>query len=331
MGSTVVNVFLKACAGLAAGVLLASSVAAQPYPSKLTRVIVPWPPGGAIDIVARTIMLKLPERLGQQVIVENRAGANGFIGTTAVAKSPADGYTLLFADVGTISISPAMRADTPYDSLKDFEPVTQAVSSPFALVVHPDVPANSLQELIAYAKQRPGKMTYGSFGNGSIAHLAGAMLHSFVPGLDMVHVPYKGAPPAINDLLGGQINMIFITVSSAMPHIQAGRMRGLAVTSLKRSSLLPNLPAIAEHYPGFEVNSWYGVLAPAGTPKEVVARLHKEIAAILALPEVTQSLQARGFTVEGTTPDQFSNMIRQDVAQWAKVVKAAGLEDKGSK
>jgi tripartite-type tricarboxylate transporter receptor subunit TctC len=307
----------------------AQLAAAQAFPNKVIRLIVPWPPGGGIDIVARTVFQELPERLGQQVIVDNRAGANGFIGTTAVAKSDADGYTLLFADVGTISISPAMRKDTPYDSIKDFEPVSQVVSSPFALVVHPKVPANTLQELVAYAKSRPGKMTYGSFGNGSIAHLAGAMLLAQVPGLDIVHVPYKGAPPAITDLIAGQIDMLFLTVSSAAPHIEAGRLRGLGVTTLKRSPVLPNLPAIAEIYPGFEVVSWYGVLAPAGTPKEVVARLNKEIVAAVQTQKVHQALVARGFTPEGTRPEQFAAMIRQDVAQWAKVVKAAKLEDTG--
>jgi len=308
----------------------AELAAAQAFPNKVIRLIVPWPPGGGIDIVARTIFQELPERIGQQVIVDNRAGANGFIGTTAVAKSDPDGYTLLFADVGTISISPAMRKDTPYDSIKDFEPVSQVVSSPFALVVHPAVPAKTLQELVAYAKSRPGKLTYGSFGNGSIAHLSGAMLQAVVPGgLDILHIPYKGAPPAITDLLAGQIDMIFLTVSSAAPHIEAGRMRGIAVTTLKRSPVLPNLPAINEVYPGFEVNSWYGVLAPAGTPKDIVARLHKEIVAVVQMPKVQQALTARGFTPEGTRPDQFAAMIKQDVAQWAKVVHAAKLEDTG--
>jgi tripartite-type tricarboxylate transporter receptor subunit TctC len=248
--------------------MLANAVPAQDYPNRLIRVVVPWPPGGAIDAVARIVTLKLPERLGQQVIVDNRAGANGFIGTTAVAKSAPDGYTLLFADVGTISISPAMRADTPYNSLKDFAPITQVVSSPFALVVHPGVPAKTLQELVAYVKARPGKLTYGSFGHGSISHLAAAMLLSVEPGLDILHVPFKGAAPAITELIAGRIDVLFITVSSAVPQIEGGKMRGLAVTTLKRSNLLPNLPAINEVYPGYEVNSWYGMLAPAGTPKD---------------------------------------------------------------
>jgi len=310
---------------------LAPLAAAQggAFPSKVIRLIVPWPPGGGIDVVARTVFQELPERIGQQVIVDNRAGANGFIGTTAVAKAEPDGYTLLFADVGSISISPAMRADTPYDSIKDFAPVSQVVSSPFTLVVHPKVPAKSLQELVAYAKAHPGKLTYGSFGNGSIAHLSGAMLIGMVPGLDIVHVPYKGAPPAITDLLAGQIDMLFLTVSSAAPHVEAGRLRALGVTTLKRSPVLPSVPAINEIYPGFEVNSWYGVLAPAGTPKEVIERLEKEIVAVVHLPKVQQALSARGFTPEGTSAQQFAAMIRQDVAQWAKVVKAAGLQDTG--
>ncbi|MSQ73870.1 MAG: tripartite tricarboxylate transporter substrate binding protein [Betaproteobacteria bacterium] len=310
---------------VATGTLVfAAGATAQTYPSRLIRIIVPWPAGGAIDIVARNIAQKMPDQLGQQVIVENRAGANGFIGTTAVARADPDGYTLLFADVGGLAISPAMRADTPYNPARDFAPITQAVSTPFVLMVHPAVPAKTLQELVAYARSRPGKLTYGSFGAGSIAHLAGAMLQSAIPGLDIVHVPYKGAPPAMTDLIGGQIDMLFLTVSSAAPHIQSGKLRGLAVTTTQRSALLP-LPAIAEIYPGFEVTSWYGMLAPAGTPPEVVARLHKEIAAILATAEISQGLQARGFTTDGTTPEQFAAKIRQELAQWAKVVKAAGL------
>jgi tripartite-type tricarboxylate transporter receptor subunit TctC len=309
-------------------VVVASVAPAQQYPNRLIRVVVPWPAGGAIDAVARIITLKLPTRLGQQVIVDNRAGANGFIGTTAVAKSAPDGYTLLFADVGTISITPAMRADTPYDSLKDFAPVTQVVSSPFVLVVHPNVPAKTVKELVAYAKSRPGKLTYGSFGHGSISHLAAAMLLSFEPGLDILHVPFKGAAPAITDLIAGRIDVLFITVSSAAPQIEDGKMRGLAVTTLKRSNLLPSLPTINEVYPGYEVNSWYGMLAPAGTPKEIVARLQREIATELKDPEIAKSLTSRGFGSEGTTPEQFGAMIRQDVAQWAKVVKASGLASK---
>ena len=307
------------------GVSAPCAAMAQAYPSRLIRIIVPWPPGGAIDIVARNLAQHIPDRLGQQAIVENRAGSNGFIGTTAVARADADGYTLLFADVGSLAISPAMRPDTPYNPVRDFSPITQVVSSPFVLVVNPAVPAKSLQELVAYARSRPGKLTYGSFGTGSIAHLAGAMLQSAVSGLDIVHVPYKGSPPVVTDLLGGQIDMSFLTVSSATPHIESGKMRGLAVTTLRRSGLLPNLPAVAEFYPGFEVNSWYGMLAPARTPADTVSRLHRAIASITNTPEMAQSLQARGFTPEGTTPEQFAAKIRQDLEQWTGVVKAAGL------
>ena len=311
--------------GLAAALAFAGSAAAQSYPTKLIRIIVPWPAGGGIDTVARLIAQRMPERFGQQVIVENRAGSNGFIGTTAVARAEADGYTLLFADVGSMAISPAMRADTPYDPVKDFAPVSQAVSSPFVLVTKPALPVKSLQELVAFGRANPGKLTYGSFGTGSIAHLAGAMLQSMVPGLDMVHVPYKGGPPVVTDLLSGQIDMAFLTLSSATPHIESGKMRGLAVTTPKRSPLLPALPAVAEVYPGFEVNSWYGVLAPAATPREVVMRLQTGIAALLGTQEMGQVLQARGFSPEGTTPEQFGSKIREDLVMWTRVVKAAGL------
>lgn len=315
------------CLSLVACLAFANLAAAQGYPNRPIKVINPWTPGGPADIVARPIMAKLAERLGQPVVIENRAGANGIIGSAAVAKAPADGYTLLFSHVGPIAISPAMQADMPYNSVKDFEPITQVVSAPTVMLVRADLPVKTLQDLIAYAKSRPGKLTYGSVGPGSTTHLAGEMLHSMAA-IDILHVPYKGAGPVITDLIGGQIDMAFINISGAMPYLESGRLRGLAVSTLKRSSLLPNLPAIAEFYPGFEVNSWYGLMAPAGTPKAIVTHLQSEIASILKSPDIVQLLKTSGLDAEGTTPEQYAAKIKDDLVRWAAVVKATGLSAK---
>ena len=303
------------------------ALAADPWPAKPIRVINPWAPGGPADIVARPIMQKLGERLGQPIVIENRAGANGVIGAAAVAKSPADGYTLLFSHVGPIAISPAMQGDMPYESTKDFEPVTQVVSAPLVLVVRPDLPIRSLQDLIAYAKANPGKLNYGSVGTGSTTHLAGEMLAGMA-NVQLLHVPYKGAAPVINDMLGGDIQMAFINISGVMQHVASGKLRAIAVSTLKRSSLFPDLPAIAETYPGFEVNSWYGVMAPAGTPKDIVNRLYREIAVVLKSPEVVEMMRNGGLDAEGSTPEQYAAKIKDDLARWAKVVKATNLTGK---
>jgi tripartite-type tricarboxylate transporter receptor subunit TctC len=294
------------------------------YPTKNIRVINPWPPGGPADIVARPIFAKLSERLGQPIVIENRAGANGVIGSAIVAKAPADGYTLLFSHVGPIAISPSMQKDFPYNSEKDFQPVTQIVSAPTVLLVRADMPVKTFQELIAYAKQRPGKLSYGSVGPGSTTHLAGEMLQ-IAAGIDILHVPYKGAAPVLTDLIGGQIDMAFINISGAIPNIESGRLRGLAVSTLKRSSLLPQLPAIAEVYAGYEVNSWYGLMAPAATPKAIVARLQTEVSQILKLPEIAQVLRTGGFDAEGTSPEAYAAKIKDDLIRWSAVLKSTGL------
>jgi tripartite-type tricarboxylate transporter receptor subunit TctC len=319
------SLFRQACISLLAWFALANMAAAQTYPSKAIMIINPWTPGGPADAVARPIMNKLSERLGQPIVVENRAGANGVIGSAAVARAAPDGYTLLFSHVGPIAISPAMKVGTPYNSVKDFEPITQVVSAPTVLLVRPDLPVKTLQELVAYAKSRPGKLTYGSVGPGSTTHLAGEMLHSLA-GIDILHVPYKGAGPVLSDLVGGQIDMAFINIAGAMPFIKSGRLRGIAVSTLSRSTLMPDLPAIAETYPGFEVNSWYGVMAPAGTPKDIVTRLQKEIANILKLPDIVKVLETSGLDAVGSTPEQYAVQIKNDLARWATVVKAADLK-----
>jgi len=312
-------------AALLALLVCVGPAAAQTYPSKPIRVINPWTPGGPADLVARPIMQKLSEALGQPIVIENRAGANGVIGSNLVAKAPPDGYTLLFSHVGPIAISPAIQADMPYDPVKDFAPITQFVSGPTVLVMRPDIPVKSVKELIDYAKKHPGDVTYGSVGAGSTTHLAGEML-KMMSGAEFVHVPYKGAAPVINDLLGGQIAMAFINVSGALPHIEAGKLRPIAVSTLKRSASLPDLPTVAETLPGFEVNSWYGFMAPARTPKEITNRLHVEIARILKVPEIASLLKQAGLDPEGTTPEEHAAKIKEEIARWAALVKATGAK-----
>jgi len=297
---------------------------AQTYPNKPVKVINPWTAGGPADIVARPILNKLSERLGQAVVMENKAGANGVIGSAYVAKSAPDGYTLLFSHVGPIAISPSMQKDMPYNSITDFEPITQVVSAPTVLLVRSDFPAKNFEELIAIIKSKPGKLSYGSVGLGSTTHLAGEMLH-LLGGLELLHIPYKGAAPVITDLLGGQIDMAFINISGAISYIESGKLKGLAVTTLRRSTLLPNLPTVAETYPGFEVNSWYGFMAPANTPKAIITRLQQELAAILKMPDIVQALKAGGLDPEGSTPEQYTIKIKDDLARWSAVVKSTGL------
>ena len=318
--------FFCACVAFVAYFAMADIAAAETYPSKVIKVINPWPPGGGADILVRALMIKLSERLGQPIVIENRAGASGVIGSAVVAKSAPDGYTLLFSHVGPIAISPAMQADMPYDSVKDFAPVTQVVSGALALTVRPELPVKTLQELVAYCKTLTGKssVSYGSIGVGSTTHLAAEMLQSKA-GITLLHVPYKGTMPVITDMLGGQIDIAFHSTLVVQPYLESGKLRGIAVTTLKRSGLLPNLPAIAELYPGYEVNSWYGVMAPARTPKDIVARLQKEIAEVLKLPDILAMLKAGGLDPEGTTPEQHATKIKEDMARWAALIKTAGL------
>jgi len=313
-------------AALAMALLAAAagaSASAAEWPTKPIHVVNPWPPGGPADLVARPIMEKLAEALGQAVVLENKPGANGTIGTAFVARAAPDGYTLLFSHVGPIAISPALQ-QLPYDPVKELVAITQFVSGPTVLVVRPDLPVKSVPDLIAYAKANPGKLTYGSVGPGSTTHLAGEMLH-LMAGIDIVHVPYKGAAPVVVDLLGGQIDMAFINISGAIPQMQAGKLRGIAVTTLKRSSVLPDLPTVDETLPGFEVNSWYGFMAPAATPRPIVDRLYAECARILKMPDIVERLKAGGLDPEGTTPEQHEAKIKDDIARWAKLVKETGV------
>jgi tripartite-type tricarboxylate transporter receptor subunit TctC len=313
-------------AGAFAAVALATSTAlAQGYPSKPVRLIVGFPPGGGVDIIARTISQPLSERLGQTVIVENKPGAGGNIAAEQVARSPADGYTLLVSAVSSLAISASLYRHPRYDLLKDLTPVALVASVPNVLVVHPSVPAKNVKELIALAKDKPGKINFGSAGNGTTVHFSGELFKSMA-GVDMVHVPYKGAAPAMADLLGGQVQLMFDFLSAAGPQIKAGKLRALGVTSATRSPLLPDVPTIAEAgLPGYQVLGAFGVVAPAGTPQDVVNRLNKEISEIVKMPEIKQKLLSHAATPEQQTPAEFADTLKSEVAKWAKIVDATGV------
>ena len=299
---------------------------AQSYPAKPVRFIVPYPPGGATDIIARSISGKLGAALGQQFVVDNRAGGGQKIGTALAAKSPADGHTMLLVSV-THSINPALDAKLPYDSVKDFVPVTLIASSPNAVVLHPSVPAKSLHDLIALARSRPNQLIYGSGGNGSPPHLTAELFKSLT-GTRMTHVPFKGSAPSVIALVGGQVDLSFSTVAITLPQIQAGRVRAIAVTSPKRSAALPNLPTLREAGPAnmadFESQQWFALFGPAALPRETITRLNGEIMRWMESAEVRTRLSAEGAEPGQLTLEQFAAFIRSDATRWVKVVKASG-------
>ena len=298
--------------------------AATGYPARPITMVVPFPPGGPTDLVARVLAQKLGEQLGQSVIVDNRAGANGNIGASFVAKAPADGYTLLY-NTSAIALSPALYKSVPYSVQKDFVPVALVAVVPLALVTHPSVPANSVKEFVDYAKANPGKLSYGSAGSGNVTHL-GAFQFLQANGIEATHVPYKGSAPADVDLAGGQIQFMTDTVNSVMSFVRDKRMKMLAVTTAKRMSLFPDVPTLAESgMPGFEVGAWQGVLVPAGTPRPVVERLNTEIVKALASAEVRDKLALQGAEPLGSTPEQYGDYIRKELERWAGVVKATGV------
>jgi tripartite-type tricarboxylate transporter receptor subunit TctC len=311
---------------VALGVAAPASAQGGAYPGKPIRIVVPFPPGGTTDILARAVGQQLAQAWGQQVIVDNRPGAGGNIGSELVAKSAPDGYTLLMGTVGTHAINPSLYAKMPYDHVKDFTPVILVAGVPNVLVVHPSVPANTVAELIAYGKANPGKLNFASSGSGTSIHLAGE-LFKVQTGLQMTHVPYKGSAPAIQDLLGGQVQLMFDNLPSALPQIKAGKLRALGVTSATRAAALPDVPTIAESgLPGFEASSWFGLLAPAGTPRDVVARLDTEVARWLASPDAKEKLLAQGAIAGGGTSEDFARHIAAETAKWAKVVKESGAK-----
>jgi tripartite-type tricarboxylate transporter receptor subunit TctC len=310
----------------AAFAMASASALAQGYPNKPIRMIVGFPPGGGTDIVARVISAKLAEWYGQAVLVENRPGATGTIGADAVAKSPADGYTLLMGHVNSHGIAPNLFAKLPYDAIKDFAAVSYVGYVPNVLAVHPSVQAKNVKELVALAKSKPGGMTYASSGNGSTQHLAGEMFKQLT-GTNIVHVPYKGSGDAIKDLLGGTVNMNFDTMPPVLPHIQGGRLRGLAISTPKRLALLPDVPTFEEEgIRGFDVTNWYGVMAPGGTPREVVMKLNADINKAMQAPDVRPRLEAVGTQLNEQSAAQFEAFMKAEVTKYGKLIKDAGIK-----
>ena len=307
--------------------LLAAPVtaAAQTYPSKPIRLVSPYAPGGGTDILARLIGQKLSENLGQSVIVDNRPGGGGVIGTELVAKSPPDGYTIMLASPSPIVVAPHLHRKLAYKPLQDLAPITLISVVPALLIAHPSLPAKSVKELVALARSRPGQLTFSSSGNGGTGHLAGEML-KMMTGVDMIHVPYRGTGPATIAVLSGEVSLSFGNIIATLPYVKGGRLRALAVTTPERSPVLPDVPAVAETLPGYSAGPWYGVLAPAGTPPEIVARLNQEIVKILRSPEVKQNLSSEGADPVGSTPAEFAALLRAETERWGKVVKAAGVK-----
>ena len=313
----------KCCMAFIATALAASSGAAD-YPSRPARIIVGAVTGGGVDITARVVAAKLSELLGQQFIVDNRAGAGGNIGSEFVAKSPPDGYTLLMGTIAVLAINPSLYKDLPVDPVRDFAPVSRAADSTNILVVHPALPVKSVKDFIALARARPGELVYGSSGVGTAGHLSGELFGSMAK-VKMVHVPYKGGPPSMIDLIAGRLQLVFATAVVAVPQMKAGKIKALAVTTAKRSVFAPELPTIAEAgLPGFEANNWYGLVAPAKTPADVIGRLNKEVVTVLNLPEVKETLFKQGIEAAPGTPEEFGTYMKAEIAKWSKVVQASG-------
>jgi len=314
---------LKACT--LAAFAISAAAHAQVYPVKPIRMIVAYPPGGGTDIVGRTLAQKLGESLGQSVVVENRGGASGNIGTELAARAAPDGYTILMGNVAPNAINVSLFKELPFDPVADFAPVSLVASTPNILVVHPLTRARTVKEVIALAKAKPGAFNFASAGVGSSSHLAGELFR-ILAGADIVHVPYKGAGPAMVDVLSGQVQLYFATMPAAMPHVKTGKLAPVAVTSARRSQALPDLPTIAESgVPAYEASTWYGVLAPAHTPSAVVARLHGDIAKILADAALHARLADQGFDPVGSSPEEFGAYIKSEILKWGKVIRDAGI------
>jgi tripartite-type tricarboxylate transporter receptor subunit TctC len=315
-----------AVALLVVAAMLSFQAGALPYPTKPIHFVVPYPAGGPLDAVARLLAQRVSDRVKQPVIVENRPGAGGNIGADFVAKAPADGYTILMGAVATHAINPTLYSSIPYDAVKDFKPVTQLATTPNVLVVNPALPVHDVREFIAYAKANPGKLNFGSGSTGSAGHLAGELFKSMA-GVEMTHIPYKGAAPAMNDLISGQIQLMFDNLASSLTQVKAGKIRALAVTTAQRSALAPELPTIAESgLPGFDINTWFGVFVPAGTPLEAVDVLHDEFVRALAEPDIREKMLAIGAEPVGNTPAQFATYIRSESEKYARIIKASGAK-----
>jgi tripartite-type tricarboxylate transporter receptor subunit TctC len=310
---------------LATLTLAPTAAPAQEYPSRTVRIIVPFSPGGGTDLIARLIAQKLTQSLGSTFIVENRPGAGGTVGTAIVAKSPPDGHTLLVVS-SSHGINPSVYRSLPYDTMRDLAPVSLLMSGPALLVTHPSVPAKSVKALVALARAQPGALTFGSAGVGTPPHLGGE-LFKILAKVDMTHVPYKGNAAAFIDLVAGEISLMFPNIVSGLPHVKQGRLRAMAVSSRQRSAIAPEIPTVAESgLPGYEMGSWYGFVAPGGTPVPIIARLQQETAKALQLPDVKEKLTTQGVEAIGSTPDEFRKFLQAEIAQWGKVIRAAKLK-----
>ena len=312
-------------AALAAMVATAAPALGQAYPTKPIRIVAPSTPGDAPDVIARLVADKLSVALGQQVVVDNKPGAGGVVGSESVAKAPPDGYTLIMGNAGSHGINAAVYSKLPYDIQRDFAPVSQVAIAPNVMVINPSVPANSVAEFIAYAKSQPGKLSYASGGNGSSAHMS-MELFKAMAGIDVQHIPYKGSSPALTDLIGGQVAVFIGNMPPTVPHIKSGKLRALAVTTKSRSALMPELPTISDTLPGYETVAWFGVLAPAGTPPEIVNRLSAEIGRIARSPEMREKLVAMGAEPVGGTPEEFKAVIDRDIAKWKPLAQKVGIK-----
>lgn len=305
-------------------VVTGNASAQEPYPARPVRIVIPYPPGGGTDLQGRPMAQKLTEKWGQNAVIDNRGGAGGMVGAEIVAKSKPDGYTILMCASGEVSLNVALFPKMAYDPERDLIPVTQLSISPLVLVVHPSLPAKSVKELIALARSRPGQLTFASAGVGTAPHLS-AELFRAMAGINMVHIPYKGSPPAVTDLLAGEVALMFSPASTVLNHVKSGRLRALAVTTASRLASLPELPTVAETgMKGYETITWFGFVAPAKTPHAVVARLNAEIVKVLSLPDVRQQFANQGIETYGGTPEHFANYIREEIEKWAKVIKISG-------
>ncbi len=312
-----------------AALAISTSACAQTYPTKPIKFIVPFAPGGGSDIIARVLAPKMTAMLGQQIVIDNRPGAGTIIGAEVAAKAPPDGYALFLGITGTMAINPSMYRKLPYDPVRDFAPIAMIGTGPNVLVVHPTLPARSIKELIAVAKSHPGKLSYASAGTGGAPHLAGELFKSMA-GIDMVHIPYKGAAPATVDLLAGQVQVMFAGMGAALPFIKANRLRALGVAGAKRSRALPEVPAIGEHLKGFEASTWFAVFAPAGTPRTIITQLHAVLAKCVAMPDVEQQLAEQGYEPLTSTPEELGAYVTNEIAKWAKVIRDANIPKEGS-
>ncbi|GAA5232284.1 tripartite tricarboxylate transporter substrate binding protein [Verticiella sediminum] len=305
--------------------LAAASAAAADFPTRPIRIVIGFPPGGAIDTIARTIAPRMAESMGQSVLIDNRPGAGGVIGTQAVARAEPDGYTVFMGTMGNFAITPSLMTNLTFSIEKDFDPVTLVASSGFVIYVNPKVPVNTVDELVAYARERPGQVHFSSSGNGGLPHMAAEMFNS-AAGVEMVHVPYKGSSPSINDLVAGQVQLTFEAAAIGIPFVQAGRLRAIATTGEQRLAALPDVPTVNETLPGFVVTNWFGMAVPAGTPPAVIDRLQQEVHKAIYLPEVQATLQAQGVEPVADSPQAFASFLHEETERWAKVIKDADIK-----